>query len=324
LGIFTGVAKFSGYRYDNNEWTISFGIPQSLKSICLMNLSVAWNRLSARLAKRDMHRMIGRFSTVRKAYSVWQRNVQKTNEAFYRDPLKLRDTSLFGSVSPEELAHELRRRSVAFGLTLPSDLRQEIHQFASENLLYEPEFEGEFRVDEVTRGCLPNGRIVMRGLVKHPQHCGAVERVAQDPTLMAIARQYLGYWPTKVTRHLTWTFVSPLPKAEQRDRFLPLNYHYDVAGYNFMSAYFYITDMDRLSGAHVMIENSHNHKPFYTLFAPCSGLQSDDQVLNYYGQERELLIEGKAGFGFVQDPSCYHKFLSPIKHHRLIFQIRYA
>jgi len=289
-----------------------------------MNLSVAWNRLSARLVKRDVHHTIGRFSPVRKAYSLLQGKVQSANETLYRDRLKLRDVSLFANISPEKCAQELHQRSVAFGLTLPSNLVREIYQFATENLLYEPGFEDEFKVEEVADGCLPNGRSVMRGLVKSPHRCGAIEQVAEDPLLMAIARQYLGYWPTQVTRHLTWTFVSFLSESEQRDRFLPLSYHYDVAGYNFMSAYFYITDMDRLSGAHVMIENSHNHKPFHTLFAPWSGRQTDEQVLNYYGKARELLIEGKAGLGFVQDPSCYHKLLPPVSNHRLIFQIRYA
>jgi hypothetical protein len=103
-----------------------------------------------------------------------------------------------------------------------------------------------------------------------------------------------------------------------------LFYHYDVAGYNFMSAYFYITDMDELSGAHVMIASSHEQKPWHTLFAPWSGRQTDDQVLNYYGQDRELLIAGRAGFGFVQDPACFHKLLPPLKQHQLIFQVRYA
>lgn len=289
-----------------------------------MDLSVAWNRLSARLTKRDVHRTIGRFNAVRKTYSLLQRGYQSTNEAHYRQQLNLRKTSLFEQISPDSCAQELRQRSVAFGFQLLPEMAAEIRQYACQNWLYEPGFEGEFKVDDIERGCLPNGRAVMRGLVKHPDQCPAIEQVAQDPILMQVARQYLGYWPTQVTRHLTWTFVSSLSAAEQRDRFLPLSYHYDVAGYNFMSAYFYITDMDKLSGAHVMIEQSHARKPFHTLFAPWSGRQTDEQVLDYYGSDRELLIEGQAGFGFVQDPSCFHKLLPPIKNNRLIFQVRYA
>ena len=289
-----------------------------------MNMSVAWDRLSSRFVRRDLHRTIGRFGTVRKTYSWWQRSLQRSQEYYYRSQLKLHETSIFADISPEQYAQELRHRSVALGLQLPSSLVDCIHQFAVTNPLYEPGSAGEFSVDQIVAGRLPDHRLVMRGLVKDPHQCEAVEQVARDPMLMAIARDYLGYWPTQVTRHLTWTFVSPLSEAEQRDRFLPLSYHYDVAGYNFMSAYFYITDMDRLSGAHVMIENSHNRKPWHTLFAPWSGRQTDEQVLSYYGQERELLIEGKAGLGFVQDPSCFHKLLPPVRHHRLIFQIRYA
>lgn len=289
-----------------------------------MNLNVAWNRLSARLAKRDVHRTLGRFNTVRKTYSLLQGRYQSLNQSSYKKRLHLREKSLFLNISPEKCAQEIRHQSVAFGLQLPPDKVAEISQYAHQNLLYEPGFEGEFKVEEVHRGYLPNGRAVMRGLVQHPEHCPAIEQVAQDPILMAIARQYLGYWPTKVTRHLTWTFVSSLPESEQRDRFLPLSYHYDVAGFNFVSAYFYITDMDRWTGAHVMIKRSHASKPLHTLFAPWSGRQTDEQVLSHYGQDRELLIEGQAGFGFIQDPSCFHKLLPPTKNNRLIFQIRYA
>ena len=165
---------------------------------------------------------------------------------------------------------------------------------------------------------------MLRGLVQDPEQCSAIAQIAEDPTLMKIARKYLQYWPTRVTRHLTWTFVSNLPLSHQKERFLPLSYHYDVAGFNFMSAYFYITDMDAQSGAHVMIERSHAKKPFHTLFAPWSGRQPDQVLLDFYGPERELLIEGKAGLGFVQDPACFHKLLSPIKNNRLVMQIRYA
>ncbi|MEM9816293.1 MAG: hypothetical protein AAF827_07815 [Cyanobacteria bacterium P01_D01_bin.6] len=289
-----------------------------------MNLDIAWNRLSARLAKRDIHHTIGRFNTVRKTYSLLQKGFQSSNSSYHRSRLNLQEKSLFPNNSPEQFAQKIKQRSVAFGLQLTCDKVAEIHEYACQNFLYEPGFEEKFKIEDVVQGRLSNGRNVMRGLVEDPGACPAIDQIARDPLLMEIARQYLGYWPSKVTHHLTWTFVSKLPEPEQRDRFLPLSYHYDVAGYNFISTYFYITDMDRLSGAHVMIEQSHARKPFHTLFAPWSGRQTDEQILSYYGSDLEILIEGKAGYGFVQDPSCFHKLLPPATNNRLIFQVRYA
>ena len=289
-----------------------------------MNLSVAWNRLSARLKSGDLHRTVGRFNTIRKTYSFFQKKRQQSNDNLYKTQLQPRASSVFPDVSPPVAGDALRDKSVTFGFELPSAMVQEIHAFACQNLLYEPGFDDEFFVHDVKNGQLPTGRSVLRGLVKNPSHCPAIERIAQDPVLLSIAHDYLQYWPTQVTRHLTWTFVSDLSVREQKDRFLPLSYHYDVAGYNFMSAYFYITDMDTQTGAHVMIAGSHNKKPLHTLFAPWSGRTPDQVLLDYYGKENEILIEGKAGFGFMQDPACFHKLLPPRQQNRLIFQIRYA
>ncbi|MGF1461328.1 MAG: hypothetical protein ACFBSG_20155 [Leptolyngbyaceae cyanobacterium] len=285
---------------------------------------VAWDRLSARLVKRDVHRTIGRFGRIRRAYSVLQSRRQRHHETHHKSRLAPNSTSLFPHVSVSQSTQDLREHSIFVGLNLSQPIVEEIYQFACTSPLYEPGFEGDFYASEVIDGFLCSGRPTMRGLVKNPSHCLAIETIAKDPVLLEIVHSYLKYWPTQVTRHLTWTFASKLPIDEQRDRFLPLNYHYDVAGYNFMSVYFYITDMDEFSGAHVMITGSHDDKPFHTLFAPWSGKQTDAEILDHYGKGRELLIEGKAGFGFAQDPSCFHKLLPPIRQNRLIFQIRYA
>lgn len=289
-----------------------------------MNFSVAWDRLSARFQKRDVFQTVGRFNTVRKTYSFLQKWRQSLNPTLYKEHLNPRQNSLFPITSPELCAQEIRKNSASFGLCLPKFYVENIYNYARQSLLYEPGFEEEFYVEDIKAGQLPNGRPVLRGLVKHPTQCSAVEDVAHDPVLLEIARNYLGYWPTSVTRHLTWTFVSELPLSEQKQRFLPLSYHYDVAGYNFMSAYFYITDVVDQSGAHVMIERSHSRKPLHSLFAPWSGRQPDHVVLDYYGPENEQIIEGPAGFGFVQDPSCFHKLLPPSRENRLLFQIRYS
>jgi hypothetical protein len=261
---------------------------------------------------------------VRRVYSFYQNRVQQSDPELFQQRLHPRHESLFQGRSPQQCAHELTAKGVSFGFQLPPSLVSEVRQFADQALLTEPGLAGTFRVRDVQDGYLPGGRPVLRGLVKNPTDCPAVECVAQDPMLLAIVRQYLQYWPTRVTRHLTWTFPSPLPEADQKEAYNPLSYHYDVAGYNFMSAYFYITDTDAQSGAHVMIERSHLRKPLATLFAPRSGRQTDARVLAYYSSENERIIEGPAGFGFVQDPSCFHKLLPPSHTNRLLFQIRYA
>jgi hypothetical protein len=50
--------------------------------------------------------------------------------------------------------------------------------------------------------------------------------------------------------------------------------------------------------------------------------QPDEAVLDYFGREAEVIIEGAAGCGFLEDASCYHKALPPKTYERLMLQIR--
>jgi hypothetical protein len=99
-----------------------------------------------------------------------------------------------------------------------------------------------------------------------------------------------------------------------------VDYHFDVDGYSFIYANFYITAVDRDSGAHAYIRGSHKHKPWWMLLH--SANQADNAVLEYFGKESEVVVEGAAGFGFLEDASCYHKALPPKTRERLMLQIR--
>ncbi len=152
--------------------------------------------------------------------------------------------------------------------------------------------------------------------------CEAIEKLVHDPVLLQIARDYLHYWPTKIERYMSWTMASKLPEVEQRRLNEPIVYHYDlVPGYNSVRIYFYITDIDVSSGPHVMIKGSHDKKPISWMLSPCQ--QPDSEVYNYYGKEQEIVIEGKKGLGFFQDPYCFHKATTPSTADRLLLQIRY-
>lgn len=287
-------------------------------------MSTTFQRLRSRLSKGDFHHTLGRFSIVRKAYSLSCYSQQQFHPHFYRNRLNPRENSFFFGISPQVCAQNICETGVSFGLRLPVPQVEQVYKFACKTPCHEPGFSDEFYADDVQDGQLKNGRYAFRGLVKHPQQCSVVTDLAQDPILLQIVRSYLKYWPSKLTYHLTWSFPLSLPVSEQKQLYPPLNYHYDVAGYNFMTAYFYITDIDATSGAHVMIERSHNKKPLSTLFTSCAAPQLAKQVIEHYGKESERIIEGKAGFGFVQDPSCFHKLLPPLKKRRLLLQIRYS
>lgn len=293
-------------------------------SILFLPMNTTVQRLSDRLAKRDFHHAFGRFKLVRQAYSLYQNRRQRFHADFHERRLSPRKLSLFPDVSTENCLQALTEKGVSFGFGLPADKIKRVLKFAEETLCYEPGFADEFYARDVQFGKLNGGRHVFRGLVKNPENCSVMTELAQDPILLKIVRSYLKYWPSKLTYHLTWSFPVDLPLLRQQQIYPPLNYHYDVAGYNFMTTYFYITDVDVTSGAHVMITKSHNHKPPGTLFISGKDPQIAQQAIAHYPKEDETVIEGKAGFGFMQDPSCFHKLLPPVNVKRLLLQIRYS
>ena len=89
-----------------------------------------------------------------------------------------------------------------------------------------------------------------------------------------------------------------------------------------MYASFYILDTDRYSGAHVMMKRSHNRKPLRMLLG--STVATEAAVRQQFGQENEVMIEGPAGTGFVQDTSCYHRATPPTQRDRLMLAIRFS
>jgi hypothetical protein len=138
--------------------------------------------------------------------------------------------------------------------------------------------------------------------------------------VLAVASQYLGYRPQHVEPRLYWSFVCDVAREDRLAQWQTVDYHFDVDGYSFIYANFYITKADRNSGAHAYIRGSHKRKPWWMLLH--SANQTDESVFEYFGKENEVLVEGESGFGFVEDASCYHKALPPKTQARLMLQIR--
>lgn len=279
------------------------------------------NDFQKRVKKQYLQRL-SRFHGVRQAYSILQNQLQSLNPTVYQNRLEIRRQSIFTDIAVQKAVADLRDCGVAFDLQIPMNMVTEISEFASVNPCKEPGFNADFFADDVKNGHLQSERYVMRGLVNNVRDCQAIEAIVHDPLLLEIVHEYLKYWPTLITQHLTWSFASDLPESEIKKSYPPTNFHYDIAGYNFMTAYFYITDVDINSAPHIMIKQSHKYKPLYMLLA--SNCQADDAILNHYGRDKQIVITGKKGFGFVQDPSCFHKVKPPVTSNRLLLQIRYS
>ncbi|HEX6960138.1 MAG TPA: hypothetical protein VF194_19315 [Ferrovibrio sp.] len=246
---------------------------------------------------------------------VFGANSQPLPEAFSQP-------SLFDGFPAETAAEKLRQQGFCSGLQLPLPLVRQIFDHASITpCVRHSEDRERFRIGEVQDGFTPSGAPVGTADVVFPG-CDAVDRVSCDATLVEIARLYLGYRPQRVARRLFWSPVSSLPDQVRRECGQTIDYHYDIEPHNSLYVFFYITGADHNSGSHVTVARSHKPKPLPIIWS--SAFQPAARVLERYGADSPVVIEGGPGYGFLEDPACFHKALPPTGHDRLVLQLRYS
>jgi hypothetical protein len=278
--------------------------------------------IAAQIARGDVSYTLGRFKTVRFAYS----GARQLAASFRNTTARNADgyATLFPGADISRVVQAIREEAVFIGLRLPPATVAEIEEFArSEPLhaIYDPDGP-TFKYSEVVRGRSADGRLMPVGGISDPTRCSAVREVVNDPVLRQAVRQYLGHEPRRIVTILHWSFASDITDEERRRlKHVVTDYHYDVGGFNFVYASFYITDTDRNSGAHVMMKRSHNRKPLRMLLGSATASEAD--VRRQFGIENEIVIEGPAGLGFVQDTSCYHRATPPTQRDRLMLAIRF-
>lgn len=288
---------------------------RDLRGRLTMNL----RRIATTIFNGDIHYALGRFRTVRLAYGgarrLMDRHVLQQNGC----------STLFPDQNVGQIVEAISEEAVFIGLNLPTHIVGEIDAFARTEPLhtnYDPNGP-TFRYSDVIRGKAPDGRLVPIAGIREPTRCPAVRSIVHDPVLRAIVRTYLGHEPRRVMTIINWSFAAYFSEEERRRlrHKNVLDYHYDVEGYNFVYANFYITDTDCNSGAHVMMKRSHKRKPLRMLFG--SAAASEASVREQFGIENEIMIEGEAGTGFVQDTSCFHRATPPTHRDRLMLAVRF-
>jgi hypothetical protein len=178
-------------------------------------------------------------------------------------------------------------------------------------------------VDDKTVGTyttLPRGKIAI-ATVQDSSKLPMVRAIASDAFLYKAASLFLGYRPRQVSSWLFWSLANQLSADQRRAAYQTIDYHYDVDGFNFMYANFYLLDTTARNGAHALIAGSSRRKRFGHLLGIAR--LSDAEAFQTYGREAERTLEGPAGFGFLEDASCYHKALPPESGDRLMLQLRY-
>lgn len=264
------------------------------------------------------YRILGRLQSWRVATQLWGKGRGRLLGA----PPWVSSSTVFDAAQAPRAVADLRAHGFHAGLTLPARLVDQITLHAEQSrcfrLLHDPE---RFLIGEVTNGRSPQGGIVAVADVEAP-NCPATLQVAGDATLVGIVRAYLGYPPSRVAIRLYWSPTADLSDNERRWNGQTIDYHYDIERTPSLYAYFYLSTVDRRQGAHVVVAGSHGAKPLRLKWA--STRQREAVVLERYGGNRVVTLEGDAGFGFLEDPTCFHKVLPPAVSNRLMLQLRYS
>ncbi len=271
-------------------------------------------------------RMIARFGAARATVVAARAFLHREHLPRYLAECESRmSASLFAQLDRRAFVNQLRERGIAFGLTLPTALVQEIREYADRT----PAFAD--RLDE--RGILPGERaraeeqlgkpILLAQYFNAQSQCPAIAKLAADPALRWIAAAYLESAPSFVGSNLWWTYPVD---ASPQDRDLHAHlFHRDVDDFRFFKFFFYLTDVDAGEGAHVLVQGSH-HRPPARHFADRWNIRryGDDEIAAAYEPRDVLEITGPAGTGFAENTLCIHKGRTPVTSSRLLLQLQYS
>ena len=267
------------------------------------------------LRQGRLHRFFGRFPAIAAAVALWRGIADR-----FRHPPQL-GPSRFPSLPHRTATMALRREGIWAGLRLPQCCVSQIGQFARHSPCRLPRDNGErFAFADVEDGRTPRGTLAPIVEVDGLERCSVIAELARDAGLLETARRYLGFHPRLVQPRLYWSPLTQMRPSQRHDGGQTVDFHFDVEASRSLYAFFYIEGGCRRSGAHVAIAGSHRRKPLRLMLAPA--FQPDEVVYACFGRECERILEGEPGFGFLEDPGCYHKALPPTQGHRLVLQLR--
>jgi hypothetical protein len=262
-------------------------------------------------------RKIGRFKIGRSLIT----NLKKSSSKAYLTSINLDNSSLV-NVEVDEVVKNLQSDGLHLGINLPPHIVEEIVQFAKSNPCYgnrKSEF-GFYYAQKKTAQITSGQQFTIADYFNTEIQCPVIKKLQNDPKLLAIAAKYLNTHPVHQGNRMWWSF--PVNSSHSEQIKAAQCFHYDLDDYKFLKFFFYLTDVDHQSGPHVCVRGSHKRKNSSHIWL--RKRETDQDIINYYGQASLIEICGKAGFGFAEDPLCFHKGVPPTHKDRLMLQIEFA
>jgi hypothetical protein len=232
--------------------------------------------------------------------------------------------SIFEKLDVETVVQALQKDGLYLGIQLPPTIIEEIVAFTMRKPCYanlNPQLMFHIDSKELWQEEYSSFFIVS-DYVDPERHCYAIEKITQDPKLLKIAATYFNAKPVFTGSRLWWSFATNA-NFQERLNFAQELFHYDPIDYRSLKFFFYLTEVDVSTGPHVCVRGSHKNKKITHQLTFFIG-RSDHDISQYYQQKDILTICGNVGFGFAEDPFCFHKGTPPQQRDRLMLQIEYC
>lgn len=144
-------------------------------------------------------------------------------------------------------------------------------------------------------------------------HCPHVLALANTPTIIRMAVDYLGCLPTISTIGIRWSFPGVNEEATTQA------FHRDPDDWRFFKLFVYMTDVDEESGPHLYVPRSH-----LTAGSLRARRFEQTEIENKYGKNSITAVTGPTGTTFVADTYGIHAGPIPKSKTRLMLEVGYS
>lgn len=144
-----------------------------------------------------------------------------------------------------------------------------------------------------------------------------IQKLAADPTLFAVAQNYLESKPIQDLTAMWWSTPFSTEASSEAAQL----YHFDMDRFKFIKFFFYLTNVDTHNGPHCYVKGSHKHLP-ENLWKD-SRIQ-DKEVFESFAKEDLQEIAGPKGTIIAVDTRGLHKGKVLEKGERLILQFEFT
>jgi hypothetical protein len=264
--------------------------------------------------------VFGRFLMIRRAVAAVAATLAPAADARARSAGEI-STDL----EPRTAVATLRRNGLCAGLALPLSLVNEMRAYAESHIGYAgPGWRTRVPPGGLAEAEQRTGRkILVANLPFADLECSAVRRVVEDGWMRAVALGYLGASARVIDVRLFWSFPARGASHADMSRVAQDTFHFDLGDWGQLKFFFYLTDVDSETGAHVYVLGSHRRRRLSHQFTPFSA-KTDGQIAAAYGPESIASIVGPAGFGFVEDPFGFHMGSAVRRDRRLVLEVTFG